>query len=335
MPPACYQHANGERKPLLTNASAARHEEPRRKKAKTMSTKKATKNPWILADYSAAHLYTGREEYHARATTRGENAPIYKDGEEMEKFLVGVELETVARNEHHFREVNKPESNWLFRERDGSLPPRGIEFITIPLRPKHAKSEKFWRPICEELNKACKSWCFPQCGLHVHVGKGAFEGVTWEEREAAIDWAMVVWSLTCETSEFVARIFGRGKTYCQNKIGGEKMQAVKTLGAKILTTKELRKEILKECQDFRARTAQLNTMRTTTVEFRLGKGSIRPERISGIVEFCLLFIQFAAHCPPVRATEKNLEAYIRAHAMKEGGLAALIRDEETAPLQNP
>lgn len=277
-------------------------------------------------NYSADVLFRGIGGYHS--SLRDVNAATTSKF----KFRVGVELEVVAKSLSDKSTLGETPSNWIIRERDGSLPNSGIEFVTIPLRAEDATSPKFWTPFCEAVSFFARSWKHPETGLHVHVGKEIFsedEAAAEEAKtHASAVWAKVFGENSMaasrkRTDEFLISVFGRARAYQEADIFGKIGKAVDAIGDNAVF-RICEKRIKDEVRAYAGKYNPVNICPRNTIEFRLGKGSISAVRISGVAEFCILFCKYCNKTPLWKADFESCKAWILRHAKKNGGLISLL-----------
>lgn len=278
-------------------------------------------------NYSADVIFRGVGGYHA--AQRNANAAKIAS---KSSFRVGIELEVVANSLDDKAAIGEPPSNWIIRERDGSLPSAGVEFVTIPLRAEDAASPKFWKPFCEAVSSFAKSWKQSCTGLHVHVGKEIFAAED-EAAEAGKTHCSAVWakifgenslaSARKRTDEFLTSVFGRCRAYQEQDMLGKIGKAVDVIGDNSVY-RLCEKRIKAEIRDYAGKYNPVNICPRATIEFRLGKGSISATRIAGIAEFCVLFCKYCNRTPLWKADFEACKTWIIRHAKKNGGLFQLL-----------
>lgn len=267
---------------------------------------------FIAKGYSKEHLYTGQRCYHCGVTM---NKPL-KDNYE---FRVGVELEVEFNDDELRDEFNDKPSNWFYRESDGSLGSHGCEIITIPLLPKDAKSEKFWKPLVDELRGKASSWDTGRCGLHVHVGREAF-GKTAEECSETEGKLLYLYHHVVKDTMFNIKVYGRSQSYNEHDGKTDEGNAISLLGGeKLFRDKEICKKV-GDAMKYRAedtRYFDINTTNCDTIEFRKGRGSINEARIAMVVEYCLLLVRFARRSPWSGISAMRWRDFLRFNAKGE------------------
>ena len=270
---------------------------------------------FILKGYETTSIYTGQRGYHSSHST-AMNQPI--DGLKDGQYRIGVELEVEAKSASLRREINRIKSNWFMQESDGSLSDeRGIEFVTIPLLPKDAKSLKTWTPIVEYLKDRATSWRSTRCGLHVHIGREAF-GKDENERQATLGKLLFFYYENIKPMDWNTKIFGRSTTYSERTFNCKESQAIKTLGMDLMKDKKIRDKVDKGLKETArvTRYFDINVQNEHTVEFRKGKGSICADRISAVVTYCDLMVRYCKKTAWDKMTTEGFVEYVKKNAPK-------------------
>lgn len=234
-------------------------------------------------NYTIDSVYTGQHSYH-HSHSVDFNKPITP----YRNYKIGVELEVEAKNDRDLEKIRKARSNWFVMERDGSLNDRGIEFVTIPLRPEDAKSDDLWSGLLNFLAPRAVSWDSSRCGLHVHIGR-AILGRTEEKRSESLGKMLYLYHHHLKETAFNTKVYGRSAGYsdCDGKVGLAK--AVNILGAdKTLTNADFVKAIDEELKSRggSGRYFDINITNEKTIEFRRGRGSLKMDRIQAVIEYC-------------------------------------------------
>lgn len=281
------------------------------------STETPMVREFINKKYSTDNLYVGQRSYHTGAVF---NAP-----KKAHDFLVGVELEVEFDDEDDREAFNEMNSNWFYREFDGSLGGYGCEIITIPLLPNDAKDEKTWEPLCDTLSRlGASSWDTGRCGLHVHIGREAFGRDTAEQRET-LGKLLFLYQHELNGSALNTKIFGRSRSYNENDGKTEEGYAVKLLSDgdaytnSVLKDKKIQEKVgeamREKCRYDRY--FDINTRNSRTIEFRKGRGSLKPKRIAAIVEYCLLMVRWTRRTPWTNLTYGSFTSYLQSWARTE------------------
>lgn len=248
-------------------------------------------------NYAADAWYTGRHDYHhSHASSFVMNKPTKPSAY---PFKVGIELEVIAKNDEAYRKITSLKSNWFYMERDGSLETNGVEIITVPLRFEDAVDPSFWKPFTAWLSKYAMSWTRSCCGLHVHIGNEIFnvDSLDADMLKAKLSYA---YNYNIDNDPLNKMVFGRDRGYSASKCETKTGDAVKTLGILTKNTKSLLKneDVQKAIVEETAakmrdnRYYDINYSNTRTTEFRKGRGSINCERISSIVMYCYMMIEW-------------------------------------------
>ena len=252
---------------------------------------------FISSNYAEHSIYEGKHSYH-----HSHNLDLFENtykGEDTSDYCVGIELEVECTSEENYYDVTDGfKSNVMLMERDGSLGDYGIEFISIPLMPSDARSEVFWRPLVGVLQPRAESWNKSTTGLHVHVGREAF-GLTDEERDETL-FKLVYLYYGCDLKESRRniKVFGRDKIYDDENPSLNLVKASATLGGEVFKSPEIKTKVKENAKALGySRYVDINITNSATIEFRKGKGSINERRIAGVVDWCLMMVDYARTTP--------------------------------------
>ena len=277
---------------------------------------------FIASNYGDTYKYTDQHHYHY-----SHSAYVNMPKTANYKYRIGVELEVEARSEAKLNKIRKFESNWFFMERDGSLNEWGVEFVTIPLLPKDAHSPMFWSPLCATLLPMAKSWDSRNCGLHIHIGREIL-GATAEERSASLGKLLYLYHHYLKHTQMNTAIFGRAEGYHDLECKSGLVKAVDILGTKVLKKKAMCDAIDRELKDKsnEDRYFDINILNSHTVEFRRGKGSLRPERIAAVVEYCEMLCKYARRTKWDKISEAHFVQYMRTNLIPDGALSVILEE---------
>ena len=268
--------------------------------------------------------YKSIHGYHSGRTY---NAPINSDCD----YKIGVELEVECNTSDIKQELNRRfESNWLLMERDGSLSDsRGIEFITIPMCPKHIKSKNTWCDFIEFMSSRAKSWNTSTCGLHVHIGREIL-GKTAEEQSETIGKLLYLYHHYLKDHPTNIKIYGRARAYEDHDGKVAEGNAVKCLGSDALKVKSI-KENLKQkltAQSNTTRYFDINLRNTATIEFRKGKGSLNSDRICSVIEYSELLCLYARKAKWEKISDVDFFEFAQKKVKRTSPLNRFISREE-------
>lgn len=266
-------------------------------------------NEFVSPNYESKVIYTEQHGYHFS------HSAVINQPKKEYKYRIGVELEVEANSFEKLDAIRKTKSNWFFMERDGSLNDYGVEFVTIPLLPKDARNPKFWAPLCDFLEPIAQSWSSRHCGLHVHIGREIL-GKTEDERSATLGKLLYVYHHFLKNSRLNSKIFGREQGYHDIECTSGLVRAVEILGNKVLKKPAMRDAIDKDLKD-KSRTDRyfdINIQNSATIEFRRGKGSLRPLRIAAIVEYCETLCDYAKKAKWEKISYDDFLEYLKKNA---------------------
>jgi hypothetical protein len=232
----------------------------------------------------------------------------------------GIELEVEFNTEDQKDEFAEKKSNWFYLEHDGSLDGcTGIEIITIPLLPKDAKSEDFWKPLTSYLDGKASSWDTSTCGLHVHIGREIL-GRNEAERSESLGKLLYLYHHYIKDTRLNINIYGRERGYEDTDGKTPLGDAAKKFGSKILKDKDCAEKVRTEMIDksqHGGRYFDINIQNNATIEFRKGRGSINPKRIAMVVEYSERLALYAKSTPWGQISYDDFVKYLRATTQNE------------------
>lgn len=292
------------------------------------STARATtaleSNVFVNKNYADTTMYTGIKSYHSHHSEEPNKPLKHHSG-----YKVGVELEVECNSAEAYRKCTEIQSNWIYMETDGSLSSRGIEFITIPLRPQDAKKAETWSTLIPYLSKYAKSWSKSSCGLHVHIGREIL-GRTAEQQSETIGKMLFLYHHWLKDCSMNRAIYGRMRGYSDHDAKAPEADAARTLGADVFKSKKLKDTVKKALIDksSHGRYFDINLSNSATIEFRRGRGSINTARITAVIEYCELICLYAKQAKWESICEADFVAYCRKKIAPTSPLARWITSEE-------
>ena len=271
---------------------------------------------YISKNYKRERLYSGIHGYH-----RHHGCPMNEPkGYSVRKGRIGVELEVEFDDETSAREFTSSRSNWFYLEHDGSIGRYGwdgVEIITVPLRPQDAKDVDFW---CDNLTKHisnnARSWdTCGRCGLHIHIGNERLGGhpLAVEENQAKLIYFHEHFLKDLPITEAV---YGRSRSYHEAD-GRTDHGAELSRNRGVLLKNRKKQEELKDAtrdrnEGYRYHAINITNLKTT--EFRLGKGSLNPNRIAAVAEWCDLQCEYARTHNWGQMSVEDFTEYLRLRA---------------------
>lgn len=259
-------------------------------------------------NYTKEYNHTNTARYHA---TRGLNMPV-----ESQPYMLGVELELMARNREAAATLDAIQSNIFHRERDCSIGDdyRGQEWISCPLTKADATSAEFWAEFCDVWEQFAISKSLNSTGLHVHISRTAFGE---DETAKAVTLAKVMYLHDfLMDSGALSRIYGRGESihYAHRNSGNNGDAAtIAKLSKKapaIMRAAELQKMIAEDLENTSDRYNRINCTNSATIEFRQGKGQINSKEIAKICQFVALIVEFCRVNDWHKVTPERFAAFI-------------------------
>lgn len=282
----------------------------------TISTEDAEEPESFIAEgYTQNIMFSDAHSYHYHHG-RLMNTPI----ESYRGHRIGIELEVEFHDESEKNEFAEKKSNWFYLEYDGSLDgSTGIEIITIPLLPKDAKSEDFWKPLTSYLGSRASSWDTSTCGLHVHIGREIL-GRNEAERSESLGKLLYLYHHFVKDTRFNINVYGRERGYGDTDGKTPLGDAAKTFGSKILKDKDCAEKVKTEMLNKSQRGGRyfdINIQNNATIEFRKGRGSTNPKCIAMVVEYSERLALYAKSTPWGQISYDDFIKYLRATTQNE------------------
>lgn len=263
--------------------------------------------------YTSDTEYVGFHSYH-----RHHGVSMNMPKNRFSGHRIGIELEVEFMTSSKRTKFCDTPSNWFYRESDGSLGSNGCEIITIPLLPKDAKSIDFWKPLTDYLCSRAQSWDTGRCGLHVHIGREIL-GVSDEEKSETIGKLLYLYHHFVKDTRMNIKIYGRERGYHDQDGKSLAGSSAKELGSEVLKIKSVKDKvktamIAKSSSD---RYFDINLRNTYTIEFRKGRGSINPERITMVVDYCERMCLYAKSTPWQQISYEDFVKFLKATIKNE------------------
>jgi hypothetical protein len=179
----------------------------------------------------------------------------------------GVELEMEPRGATQREVVDelggcRGNGRYILKE-DGSLE-SGVELVTLPYMLDYHRKQFGWSAILNpDLHRIARSGSGTnRCGIHVHVNRAALSPLTIGK--------MIVFLNNADNASLVTTIAQRASNGYASRDTAKKITDI-------------------HCGN---RYDLLNVSGSNTIEFRLFKGNLRPERVIKNLEFCHALIRF-------------------------------------------
>ena len=235
------------------------------------------------------------------------------------KYYLGFELEVEARqtSRHEGAELAQLEFGaHAYLKDDGSLND-GFEIVTHPHTLEEYHNNFNWKALSKLKNHGLRSWNTSTCGLHVHVSRDAFYGdvrLSYEQRilqRQAHELRFM--KLIYDNERQVCRIAGRsGNQYAGFHDKGKLVRKVKS------------------GYQENGRYSAINTENDATLEVRVFKGSLRPERILSALEFVTASVEYTRDLP-INGKNNALSwlaftGYVAKHADAYPNLALIMNE---------
>jgi len=205
------------------------------------------------------------------------------------KHLVfGVELETGTRGDDP-RDIAKTLcNNTNFQEygickEDGSV--SGPELVSLPATLRAHKETLNWTKWCEVLRPIAKGY-YGNAGIHVHINKGAISSLTLGK--------MLVFCNSIENAELLSIVAQRDVTntsWCE--LNSSKFDKVGKSAA----------------DPYNGKYSILNVTRNT-VECRMFRSSLMPDRVYKNIEFCHALVKFCINTSARQLNSNYFQGYL-------------------------
>ena len=224
----------------------------------------------------------------------------YADDEEHHEHLIGTEVETDSEDDNVEERAEitwdkGKEEDYIYQMHDGSLSEYGIECITQPM------SKKFWDAFDFEgwmrdlVEAGARAHDTDTCGLHVHLSR------TWLETDDDDEQAILVGRMRqflADNIDLVQKFARRTEQrWCAFTKSFDKDDKPATKEERIAKHKE------KGSKYNGDRYQSINNTNRATIEFRIFKGTLKPNTYRASVEFCLRVVDYILH------TEENTETW--------------------------
>lgn len=268
---------------------------------------------YISKKYTENVLYSGQHSYHYHR-----NEEMNMPTKRFSGHRIGIELEVCFNSGNEQRVFVDKNSNWFYKENDGSLDSYGTEIITIPLLPEDAKDKQFWKVLTDDLEDHARSWETGCCGLHVHIGREIL-GRNEEQKSETLGKLLYLYHHYVKETRMNIRVYGRERGYNDHDGKSRTGDAVKLLGNEVFKMKDVPTKVKDDMISTSScgRYFDINLQNEHTIEFRKGRGSINPKRIASVVEYCERMCIYAKTTPWMQISYEDFRAYLMAVASED------------------
>lgn len=190
------------------------------------------------------------------------------------RLYFGIELEVESNRGDRLDNAEHVQSalgERAYLKYDGSLH-NGFEIVTHPHTLDEFRKEFAFDKFASFRRAGLRSWDTDTCGLHIHVSRDAF-GIPYDNRTD--NYAEHISSRQTHELKFIKLVYDNEAQVC--KLAGRK-----TGYAHFQDKGQLWNKVRNRGYD---RHTAVNTENETTLEVRVFKGSLRPERVLGAIEF--------------------------------------------------
>lgn len=200
-----------------------------------------------------------------------------------ERLFFGIELEVESSggniDETSALVVNELGARVYLKE-DGSLN-HGFEIVTHPHSLDSLRKEFKWESFARFRKAGLRSWDTDTCGLHVHVSRDAF-GISYDNRT---EYSKIITSRQSHELRFMKLIYDNQRQV--ERLAGRSSPSY----ANFMDKKHLVRKVRYGTTEG-GRHAAVNTDNDNTLEVRVFKGSLIPERVLGCVEFVHASVEY-------------------------------------------
>ena len=191
------------------------------------------------------------------------NSPYYL-GLELELECKSADWETAATTARDMI------GERAYLKGDGSLD-NGFEIVSHPHSLNQFQNDFPWEVLDKLQELGCRSWNTKTCGIHVHVGRSAFNAATNEQRDThQIKFIKLIY----DNKDYVQRFAGRKSSWAKFDDQGNIVRKVK-LGYQSA-----------------ARYSAVNVENPMTLEVRVFRGTLRKERVLANIEFVHAAVEY-------------------------------------------
>lgn len=247
------------------------------------------------------------------------------------RLYFGIELEVEATRGERLscaEEVQNSLGERVYLKYDGSLS-NGFEIVTHPHTLEAFRKDFAFDKFASFRRSGLRSWDTTTCGLHVHVSRDAF-GIPYDSRTD--NYSEHITSRQTHEVRFMKLIYDNETQVC--KLAGRK-SGYAHFGDK----GNLMRKAREQGYD---RHVAVNTENDSTLEVRIFKGSLRPERVLGAIEFVHAGVEYTRDLK-VNGKNRALSwlafcGYVHANQDRYSNLYALMlkafRDERDMETQD-
>jgi len=232
-------------------------------------------------------------------------------GQPADKLWLGVELEVECKSDSGWHrgeladEVAAAMAGFAVLKSDGSLD-NGFEIVTAPATIEIHRTEWTNRFYGKSFIKGLRSWDAGTCGLHVHISRKPLSKLT----QAKI----VGFCNIEENRTWMEKLAGRASHYAEFK-------DVERLG--------------EQWRYQSSRYRVVNIENDDTLEFRIFKGSLRPERLWRALEFVHSLVKFCEQTSLEKLQASQYLEWLGKHKKLYPSLAEFYFPKAAAAKRNP
>lgn len=280
----------------------------------TIPTLKDEKNEFVVDLFKSSTIKTDMHSYHFFPDCWSlPKTPTLK------KPLIGLEMELYHQNKEIFNNL----TNFFYFQHDGSLydDKGGVELTTRPMEFEDlVKDGGIVDIICRDFLPRfhCYSKCANETGFHIHISK---------IKRSEVFNRNLLKAFYSFSHDFVEELFGRQENnycFCYEPIKHLKKYYLHPLQ---LNLKGQNVVFNEGCS---SRYMEINLQKMSTIEFRRGKGTVDPEEIKSMIDFCYNLFMYTTinnADKDIKSIKKELLAFLEEKSKTERLKELIIKHE--------
>ena len=235
------------------------------------------------------------------------------------KYYLGFELEVESRNSRYEGAELAQElfGAHVYLKDDGSLND-GFEIVTHPHTLTEYQTNFNWAGLNKLKIQGLRSWNTSTCGLHVHVSREAFS-----VDNVRLSYDQRILKRQAHELRFMKLIYDNERQV--GRIAGRSNNNYATFQDKGKLVRKLKEGIQEN-----GRYSAINTENDATLEVRVFKGSLRPERVLSALEFVTASVEYTRDLPingkNNALTWLRFTGYVAEHAETYPNLALIMNE---------
>lgn len=233
--------------------------------------------------------------------------PYFFGEKEGERLFFGFELEVEAKSGDRrscAESVQNSLGERVYLKNDGSLN-NGFEIVTHPHTLEAYHKEFRWESFTKFRKLGMRSWDTSTCGLHVHVSREAF-GIPYDNRTD--NYTEHIRTRQTHEIKFIKLIYDNSRQI-QRLAGRSSPDYANFLDKGRITLK------VKHDDTSGGRNAAVNTFNENTLEVRVFKGSLIPERVLSAIELVHSAVEYTRNLNVMESPMKTSNGKIKSGSL--------------------